>query len=143
MWKSDCGSLPVTAGDGSQRLLGIITDRDVCMAIRLEGGELEELRVEDVMTEAVRACNPGDPLSEAVAIMSEARVRRLPVVDDSDRVIGLLSLADLAREAVQQQTARKLPEITLFEIGDLLATICRPRPRDACRPPARPAEEEG
>jgi signal-transduction protein with cAMP-binding, CBS, and nucleotidyltransferase domain len=107
-------------------LLGIITDRDICMAIRLEGGDLRELRVGDVMTEVVRACNPGDPVFEAMAIMGEARVRRLPVVDDSERVIGLLALGALALEAAQQ-TSWKIPEVTLFEIGGLLATICQPR----------------
>ncbi len=125
MWDDDCGCLPVTAGDGSQRLLGMITDRDICMAIRLEGGALAELRVEDAMTEVVRACNPGDPISEAVAIMGEARVRRLPVVDGSERVIGLLSLADLALEA-ERQSSREEPEITVAEVGGLLATICQP-----------------
>jgi CBS domain-containing protein len=123
---NDCGCLPVTPGDGSQRLLGIITDRDICMAFRSGGGAPGGFRVGDVMTEVVRACNPGDSISEATAIMGEARVRRLPVVDDSDRVIGLLSLADLALEAVRQDTG-KSPEITMAEIGGLLAAICRPR----------------
>jgi CBS domain-containing protein len=126
LWDSDCGCLPVTAGDGSQRLLGIITDRDICMAIRFDASALPDLRVEDAMTEVVRACNPGDPVSEAMAIMREARVRRLPVVDESERVIGLLSLADLALEAARQTTWRK-PEINVAEVGELLVTICQPR----------------
>jgi CBS domain-containing protein len=121
MWESDCGCLPVTADDGSQRLLGVITDRDLCMAIRLHGSALGELRVEDAMTELVRACNPEDPVSEAMLIMGEVRVRRLPVVDDRERVIGLLALADLAREA-----AREDPEVSLAEVGGLLARICQP-----------------
>ena len=122
----DCGCLPVTPDDGSQRLLGIITDRDICMAVRSGGSTRGGVRVGDVMTEEVRACNPGDPVSEAIAIMGEARVRRLPVVDDSDRVVGLISLADLAHEAVRQAT-RKDPEIAMAEVGGLLAAICRPR----------------
>jgi CBS domain-containing protein len=125
MWNEDCGCLPVTADDGSQRLLGMITDRDICTAIRLEEGARREFRVEDAMTEVVRACNPGDPISEAVAIMGEARVRRLPVVDALERVIGLLSLADLALEA-ERQAGRRDPEITLAEVGGLLAKICQP-----------------
>ncbi len=129
MWDNDGGCLPVTAGDGSQRLLGIITDRDICMAIRFGAGALTELRVEDAMTEVVRACNPGDPISEALAIMGEACVRRLPVVDESERVIGMLSLADLALEATRQTTWRE-PKITLAEVGELLATICQPRGRE-------------
>jgi CBS domain-containing protein len=130
MRDSDCGCLPVTVGDGSQRLLGMITDRDICMAIRFDAGALPDLRVEDAMTEVVRACNPGDPVSEAMAIMGEARLRRLPVVDESERVIGLLSLADLALEAARQTIGRK-PEISLDEVGELLATICRPPERRA------------
>lgn len=126
MWDNDAGCLPVTDGDGSQRLLGIITDRDICMAIRFDAGALPDLRVEDVMTEVTRACNPDDPISEAVAIMGEARVRRLPVVDGTERVIGMLSLADLALEAARQITWRE-PKITLAEVGELLATICQPR----------------
>jgi CBS domain-containing protein len=126
MWDGDFGCLPVTASDGSRRLLGVITDRDICMAIPSDGDALQELRVEDVMTEVVRACNPGDPLSEGMAIMGEARVRRLPVVDDSERVIGLLALADLALEAARQGTLES-PEITMAEVGGLLAAICQPR----------------
>jgi CBS domain-containing protein len=126
MWDNDCGCLPVTAGDASQRLLGMITDRDICMAIRSEGGSLEEFRVEDAMTEVVRACNPIDPVSEAMVIMAEARVRRLPVVDDSERVIGLLALGDLALEAARQ-AAWEIPEITMAEVGGLLARICGTR----------------
>lgn len=125
MWERDCGCLPVTADDGSQRLLGMITDRDVCTAIRLHGSAPRELRVEDAMTELVRACNPEDPVSEAVLIMGEVRVRRLPVVDGLERVIGLLALADLAREAARQ-AAREDPEVSLAEVGGLLATICQP-----------------
>jgi len=126
MWSNDCGCLPVTAGDGSQRLLGMISDRDICKMIRSDAGALPDVRVGDAMTEVVRACNPGDPISEAVAIMGEARVRRLPVVDESERVIGMLSLADLALEATRQTTWWK-PKITVAEVGELLATICRPR----------------
>jgi CBS domain-containing protein len=125
MWENDCGCLPVTAGDGSQRLLGMVSDRDICMAIRSGADALPDGRVEDAMTEVVRACNPGDPLSEAMAIMGEARVRRLPVVDESEGVIGLLSLADLAREAARQASWRKR-EITSAEVGELLAAICQP-----------------
>ena len=126
MWDANCGCLPVTADDGSERLLGIITDRDICMAIRFEGSDLRELRVEDAMTAVVRACNPGDPVSEAMAIMTEARLRRLPVVDASERVIGLLSLTDLALEAARE-AAWQSPELSVAEVGRLLATISRPR----------------
>jgi CBS domain-containing protein len=126
MWDYDCGCLPVTAGNGSQRVVGMITDRDICMATRLQGKLLRELRVEDAMTEDVRACNPGDFAREAEAIMWEAHVRRLPVVDRDDQLIGLISLADLAREAARQHWKKK-KEITEAEVGSVLAMICQPR----------------
>jgi len=129
MWNADCGCLPVTADDGSQRLLGMITDRDICMAIRFEGSDFGELRVEDVMTEVVRACNPEDPVSEAMAIMAEAHLRRLPVVDGSERVIGLLSLTDLALEAARE-AAWESPELSMAEIGGLLAAISLPHEKE-------------
>jgi CBS domain-containing protein len=123
MWNGDCGCLPVTADDGSQRLLGMITDRDICMAIRLEGSDLRELRVEDAMTEGARL-QSGDPVSEAIAILVEERVRRLPVVDDSERVIGLLSLP-----ISPSRRRSRWPGMTRARHGRdrrLLAAICQP-----------------
>lgn len=126
LWDNDCGCLPVTAQDAAERLVGMITDRDVCMAAQFRGKSLDQLRVSDAMTEAVRACNPGDSAAHVQAIMAEARVRRLPVVDESEQVVGLISLADLAREAAREH-ASKEPEITQAEIGQVLAIISEPR----------------
>jgi len=122
----DCGCLPVTARDGSQRVVGMITDRDICMAADLHGKPLRDIRVGDVMKEEVRACNPGDALREAEAIMGEAGVRRLPVVDEADQLLGLLSLSDLAREAEREHWWKR-QEITEAEVGEVLAMICQPR----------------
>jgi CBS domain-containing protein len=133
MWVEDCGCLPVTATDGSQRLLGMITDRDVCMAVRSKGRSPRELRVEDAMTKVVHPCNPGDPIAEAGAIMCEERLRRLPVVDDSHQVIGVLALADLALEAARQAAWEK-PQIESDYIAELLATICQPRKNESDAP---------
>jgi CBS domain-containing protein len=83
----------------------MITDRDICMAAQIQSRSLEELWVRDAMTKVVYACNPGDSLVDAQAIMQEARVRRLPVVDKFERVLGVVSLADLARETERQRDA--------------------------------------
>jgi CBS domain-containing protein len=123
MLDADCGCLPVTADDGSRHLVGIITDRDICIAVERSGSTLKSLRVGWVMTSAIRACNPEDPLAEAEAIMREQSVRRLPVVDQSGHLIGLLSLTDLAREAARQSASR-WKEITYAEVGRTLAEIC-------------------
>ena len=96
---NECACLPVTASDGSERLAGMITDRDICRATRFRWATLEELRVRHAMTTNIRPCHPGDTLAEAEAAMREARVLHLPVVDESEQVIGVLSRADLVREA--------------------------------------------
>jgi signal-transduction protein with cAMP-binding, CBS, and nucleotidyltransferase domain len=126
MWENDFGCLPVTEGDGAQRLVGMITDRDICMAAYFAGRPLHEIRVADAMTREVCACNPGDDLSEARAIMREAAVRRLPVIDASEQPIGLLSLADLAREAVRERGAMNR-DITVGEVGLVLGAVCELR----------------
>jgi len=125
MWDNDCGCLPVTAGDGSGRLIGMITDRDICVAARFAEQTMNEIRVADAMTKTAWACNPGDDLAEAEAIMGELGVRRLPVIDESERIIGLLSLADLAREAAREHESMEC-EGSAVEVALLLATICEP-----------------
>jgi CBS domain-containing protein len=130
LWESDCGCLPVTTGDGSARLVGMLSDRDICMAAHFQRKPLEQIRVAEAMAREVRACNPGDTLAEAEEIMREAQVRRLPVVRDGERLLGLLSLADLAEEAARERRARKR-QITQAEVGETLAAICRPRAKPA------------
>lgn len=85
--------------------------------------QLKELQVGDAMAKEVRACNPGDSLVEAKLILREVRARRLPVVDESEQVIGVLSQADLGREAARKHGSEK-HEITESRIGEVLAAIC-------------------
>lgn len=108
--------LPVTPGAGSQHLLGMITSGDIRMAAQLPGRSLEELRVRDAMARELRVCNPGDSLFEAEEIMREAGIRRLPVVDESGRLLGVLSLADVAREAEREREALSA-RITAAQFG--------------------------
>jgi CBS domain-containing protein len=126
MLENDCGYLPVTSGEHSQRLLGVLTDRDICMAAQVLGRTLKELRVRDAMMREVHVCHPVARPAAAEAIMREAQVRRLPVVDGSGRLVGVLSLTDLARQATRARSSEN-PEITEAEIGQLLATICEHR----------------
>ena len=125
MLENDCGCLPVTTCTGSGRLVGIITDRDVCMAAQSQKKPLSELQVDEVMERRVYTCNPGDAFAQAQATMWEERVRRLPVVNELRQVVGLLSLTDLAREATREQPPGQR-EITKAEICELLATISDP-----------------
>lgn len=97
MWKVDAGVLPVL--DHGGRLAGIVTDRDICVALGTRNTRASETRVAGVMSNSVATCFPTDDVQHALALMSERRVRRLPVVDAEHRLLGILSLSDVAHAA--------------------------------------------
>jgi CBS domain-containing protein len=124
MWERDCGFVPVI--EQSRRVVGVVTDRDACMAAYTRGKPLPEIRVRDVMSTRVRACRPTDDVAAAEESMRESQVHRLPVVDDGDHLLGVISLADIAREA-GRKAGSKSPEVSPAEIGETLARIRQPR----------------
>jgi CBS domain-containing protein len=94
MLNSDAGSIPVTEGD---RLIGMITDRDI--AVRgVAKGHGPDTPVRDIMTSGIVCARENDSVEDVASKMSEAQVRRLPVIDDSEKLIGIVSLGDLSRE---------------------------------------------
>jgi CBS domain-containing protein len=99
MWERDCGVVPVLDADG--RVAGVVTDRDACMAAYTKGRPLAQIPVATVMSTGVHTCRPDDDLGHAEKIMRLKQVRRLPVVDDGDRLVGLLSLNDIACQALE------------------------------------------
>jgi CBS domain-containing protein len=128
MWDHDCGSLPVCSGNDASITVGMITDRDIAMCGMFHPKPLCDMPVSEAMTRNPRTCRPADAIEDAEKIMREAQIRRLPVVDDDGRLIGMISLADLAREAARDRTMES-PQITETEIGDTLAAICTARSR--------------
>ncbi len=129
MWEHDCGCLPVVGGDGVTRVDGMITDRDICMCALFQNQPLGGLRVSTAMAKRVEVCRPYDDLLGAEKIMRAARVRRLPVVDDDGVLVGMVSLADLAQEALRERETPKR-EITDKGVSRTLAAICRPPHRE-------------
>jgi CBS domain-containing protein len=124
MWDNECGALPVVEHG---RLVGIITDRDVCMAAYNEGRLLVDIPVQRAMAaELVAKCKPGDTVTHAERLMSAHQVRRLPVVDEDGAAVGLLSLDDLARVARGERGHRK-HEVRSAEIVDTLAAVAERR----------------
>ena len=95
MWDADCGCLPVV--DHCGELVGVITDRDICMAAYTRGEPLRQLRVVDAMAKTVIICRPEDSTQHAERLMSTHRVRRLPVVGGRGELVGMLSRTDIAR----------------------------------------------
>ncbi|HSP98132.1 MAG TPA: CBS domain-containing protein [Candidatus Dormibacteraeota bacterium] len=94
MWNSDCGAIPVI--DAGARVVGMITDRDVCMHALMCGRRLQDCPVADAMSADVCACGSSDSVDAAQTLMRKRRVRRLPVVDGHRHLIGILSINDLA-----------------------------------------------
>jgi CBS domain-containing protein len=126
MWERDCGALPVVGGDG--RVVGMITDRDVCMGAFTQGRALREIPVSVAMVPHAFTCRADDSVQFAEALMADKKVRRLPVVDDEGRPLGLLSLDDLAQVAVPggDSAARELAT-TLGAIGEPRTPAARQR----------------
>lgn len=122
MWNDDCGCVPVV--DGERHVVGIVTDRDVCMAALHTGSPLHELLVTQAMARHPVCVKPEDDIVLAQDVMRQARVRRLPVTDARDRLIGLLSLHDLARHAARER--RLFTGLRLRDVGLTFARISRP-----------------
>lgn len=76
MWNFDCGCVAVCDGDGASRLLGMITDRDICMSALFEGRALKDLHVSEAMSKSLQTCRASDALGKAERIMQAARIRR-------------------------------------------------------------------
>jgi CBS domain-containing protein len=117
MWKHGVGALVIEA-DG--RVLGVITDRDICLAGRFHGQGT--IPVSAVMSINVDVVLSHDSLEVAERLMRTRQVRRLPVVDEAWKLVGLLSLDDLARESRARETGRK-PAVRAKDVGKTLAAI--------------------
>jgi CBS domain-containing protein len=96
MWDGDCGILPVV-DEGA--LVGVVTDRDMYIALATQNARASQLRVGAVATTKVTTCAPEDDLRTALEAMKQARVRRLPVVGFGNAVMGILSMNDVLRAA--------------------------------------------
>jgi CBS domain-containing protein len=132
MWDLDIGCVVVI--NSGRRVVGILTDRDVCMATYTQGKAPQHVFVRETMAHEVFSCLPDDSLAEAEEIMRRHRVRRLPVVELDGRLVGILSLNDLARESARQQT-RIQKDLTPADVSSTLAAICQPR-HPAVLPPS-------
>ncbi len=126
MWERDCGCVPVVADDGTEHVIGMLTDRDICMAAWTQGRPLRELTVQGAMSSGVASCRPMDSIPEALSILRAAQVHRLPVLDAGGALMGLLSLADVAREAEREHGARKA-EVRGTDVAATVEAISRPR----------------
>ncbi len=122
MWENDCGCLPVLAVNGTGTLAGMITDRDIAMAAYFQGKRLAAMPVSEVMSKAVAVCRVGDEVKQVEALMRDHQVRRLPVLDARQKLVGVVSLNDLARRAADTREQRAIGGVV-----ETISAVSRPR----------------
>ena len=108
MASEDVGPIPVAEGD---RLIGIVTDRDLVVRVLAEGRDPASTTLEEVMASDLTTVEPDTQLEEALQLMSENQVRRLPVVEGG-RLVGIVAQADVARAADEEQVGEVVQDIS-------------------------------
>lgn len=124
MWDSDCGILPVVDQNG--KVVGMISDRDICMAAATKGRKASEIAVWESITGKVVSCLPEDDIRTALKMMAENRVRRLPVVDKDGILLGILGINDVVLHAGAGSGGKK-PELSATDVVATLRAICQHR----------------
>jgi CBS domain-containing protein len=112
MWKGNCGFLPVL--DESGTVCGVLTDRDICIALCTRNVRASELQVQEVEHEQVFVCHTDDDIHVALQVMRENHVRRLPVLDDKGKLAGVISVDDIVTHAEPNRMGKQ-PELSADE----------------------------
>ncbi len=120
MWDSDCGVLPVLNVEG--RVLGIITDRDICMSVATKNKPASAITVWETITPKAYTCRPSDDVRAALDIMKRERVRRLPVIDEDGVLQGMIALNDIVLHAGETK-GRETPELSCEDVLRTLKAI--------------------
>jgi CBS domain-containing protein len=109
MKQEDVGLAPIVEGD---LLVGALTDRDIVTRVVAEGKDPQSVKVRDVASTDLVTIDPQEDLDEALRLMASYQVRRLPVVEEDGRLVGVLAQADVAREANDKKTGQLVEEIS-------------------------------
>jgi CBS domain-containing protein len=126
MWENDGGCVPVVSeAGGGARGVGMVSDRDVCMAAYTQGKPLTAIPATTAISKQVCSCRPTDALSAALTVLRTNQLHRLPVVDAEEHLVGMVSIADIAREAAHEH-GRATPEVRDGDISRALEAISQP-----------------
>jgi CBS domain-containing protein len=109
MREQDIGAIPIGEND---RLIGMVTDRDIAVRGVANGKEMSKLTARDVMTKGIVWCRDSDEVSQAVNLMQSKQIRRLPVIDKNKRMVGILSLGDVCHSATERIAAAATKGVT-------------------------------
>jgi CBS domain-containing protein len=112
MKAEDIGPVPIVQDQNSKKLIGIVTDRDLAMKIVAEGRDPQRTRVEEVMTRDPVTCHEGDDLKEALDAMRKHQVRRIPVIDNNEHIVGIIAQADVAIHEDAKTTGKVVEDIS-------------------------------
>lgn len=115
MVEADCGEIPVT--DASNRLIGVITDRDIVCRVVAKGKNPSTVTAGEYMTEPVVVVNEDTALADVMAVMEENQIRRVPVVDSTGCCCGIISQADVALSAAERDTGELVREVSKETLG--------------------------
>jgi CBS domain-containing protein len=126
MRDDNVGSVPIVESLDSMRLVGMITDRDIAIYVVAEDRDTTLTAVKAVMTASPAFCNPETDISEALKLMEELQIRRIPVVDSNTQLVGIIAQADIA-------TRLKDPEMTAEVVEKISEDGAQPRVRQAVK----------
>lgn len=121
MWEYDCGVLPIVK---DQQVIGMITDRDICMATAIRQSNPATVSVEEVMTGQVFGVKPEDNIDQALQVMQQHQIRRVPVINPDGELKGILSMNDIVLHAKAPEAAEK-DSIGYDEVVKTYQAICQ------------------
>ena len=137
MWRADFGAMPVVTAAG--KVVGMITDRDICMAAATKHRDPASIRVKELMSGKVYGCSGDTDIHEALKIMQQKQVRRLPIISAEDgRLQGILSMNDVALKARAERNA----ELSAENVENTLRAICTHRPVAQAKPVQQPVAQQ-
>lgn len=109
MKSEDVGPVPICQGD---RLLGVVTDRDIVIRVVAEGKDPQSTSVSDIASTELVTVDPQQTLDEALRLMAQHQVRRLPVVEEDGKLVGIVAQADVALQGVDAETGQTVEQIS-------------------------------
>ena len=110
MKSEDVGALPVVESDGSKRLVGMVTDRDITIRVVADGRDTRSTTVRDAMSQGATTARADDNVDDVMKVMGREQIRRIPIVDDRQELVGIVSQADVVRKASSDKRAENAVE---------------------------------
>jgi len=123
LWDRNCGILPIA--DAEQKVIGVVTDRDICIALGTRNRLPGDVKVGEVMSRRLFACGSDDDIRSALAVMAQVKVRRLPVVTGDGKLEGILSMDDVVMHS-EGRGGRGPNFVSYDEVVETLKSVYRP-----------------